>query len=62
MKNNVLSRLSPQWLCGNSFTWAYDIRASCQVHHVPKNRTSFAQVNELPQSLCGDNWEGTLFS
>ena len=26
------------------------------------NRTSCAQVHELPQSHCGDNWEGTLFS
>ena len=41
-ENNVLSRLSPQWLCGN--------------------RTSCAQVHELPQSYCGDNREGTLFS
>ena len=24
--------------------------------------TSCAQVHELPQSHCGDNWEGTLFS
>ena len=22
-ENNVPSRLSPQWLCGNSCTWAY---------------------------------------
>ena len=31
-----------------------------------RNRTSCAQVHELPQikaiSHCGDNWEGTLFS
>ena len=26
------------------------------------NRTSSAQVHELPQSHCGDNQEGTLFS
>ena len=26
------------------------------------NRTSCAHVHELPQSHCGDNWEGTLFS
>ena len=26
------------------------------------HRTSCAQVHELPQSHCGDNWEGTLFS
>ena len=27
-ENNVPSRLSPQWLCDNSCTWAHD------VHHV----------------------------
>ena len=27
-----------------------------------KNLTSCAQVHELPQSHCGDNWESTLFS
>ena len=27
------SRLSPQWLCGNSCTWAHDVRLS---NHVPK--------------------------
>ena len=26
------------------------------------NRTSCAQVHELPQSHCGDNQEDTLFS
>ena len=26
------------------------------------NRTSCAQMHELPQSHCGDNREGTLFS
>ena len=31
-------------------TWAHDVRTSC------------AQVHELPQSHCGDNREGTLFS
>ena len=25
-ENNVSSRLSPQWLCGNSCTWAHDVR------------------------------------
>ena len=25
-ENNVLSRLSPQWLCGNSCTWTHDVR------------------------------------
>ena len=24
-ENNVLSRLSPQWLCGDLCTWTYDV-------------------------------------
>ena len=51
-ENNAPSWLSPHWLCGNSCTWAHDVRLS----------TSCAQVHELPQSHCGDNREGTLFS
>ena len=37
-ENNVPSRLSPQWLCGSSCTWAHDVRLSCAqaVPHVPK--------------------------
>ena len=30
MKTMCPPRLSPQWFCGNSCTWAHD------VHHVPK--------------------------
>ena len=26
MKNNVPSKLSPRWLCGNSCTWTHDVR------------------------------------
>ena len=33
-ENNVPSLLSPQWLCGNSCTWAHDVRFD--LHHVPK--------------------------
>ena len=47
-ENNVPSRLSSQWLCGNSCIWAHDV--------------THAQVHELPQSQCDDNREGTLFS
>ena len=49
---NVLSRLSSQWLCGNSWVWTHDVQfmMSCD------------QVHELPQSPCGDNQEDTLFS
>ena len=35
---------------------------SSSVHHPYISRTSCAQVHELPQSHCGDNREGTLFS
>ena len=47
-ENNVPSLLSPQWLCGNSCTWALDVRfhpyimysygfiRTSTVHHVPK--------------------------
>ena len=27
-ESNVPSQLSPQWLCGNSCTWAHDVRLS----------------------------------
>ena len=37
-ENNVLSPLSPQWLCGNSCTWAHD------VHHVPKCMSSHKAI------------------
>ena len=76
-ENNVPSCLSPQWLCYNSNTWAHDVsnRTLC-VYHVPTcthNRTSSAQVrelppshwsavHELPPSHCSDNWDSTLFS
>ena len=28
LENNDPSRLSPQWICGNSCTWAHDVRPS----------------------------------
>ena len=31
-ENNVPSRLSPQWLCGNSCTWAHDVRHIYYAH------------------------------
>ena len=74
-ENNVPSRLSSQWLCGNSCTWANDVLNQRVLNNLSKehnisgslvpamcNRTSCAQVHELPQSDCGDNREGTLFS
>ena len=45
IENNVASRLSQQWICGNSCTWAHDkqccYRTSCaQVHELPHHRTT----------------------
>ena len=31
-KNNVPSWLSPQWLCGNSCTWAHDVPKCMSCH------------------------------
>ena len=45
-ENNAHSQLSPQWVSGNTCTWAHDVLLW---------RTSCAQVNELPQSHCGNN-------
>ena len=45
------TRLSPQWLFGNSCT------STVVAHDV-----SSAQIHELPQSYCSDNQEWTLFS
>ena len=46
-ENNVASHLSPQWLYGDSCTWADD------VYHLPKCMS----CHELPQSHFGDNRE-----
>ena len=48
-EKNVPSRLSPQWLCGNSFTWAHDVWF---INH---------QVHELPQSHCDDTRRAHFF-
>ena len=47
-ENNVPSWLSAQWSCGNSCSWAHDVRVDKKMH-------------KLPQSLCIDNREGSLF-
>ena len=38
-ENNVSSWLSPQWLCGNSCTWAHDV----QLHIAGTNEQKSAQ-------------------
>ena len=36
-ESTLPSQLSPQWVCGNSCTWAHDLRLCIiAVHHVPK--------------------------
>ena len=72
----MLSQLSPQWLCGNSCTWVYDVRLHIAGTNEPKsaqetkqelvpamcNGTARAQVHELPQNYFTDDREVTLFS
>ena len=41
-ENNVPSRLSPQWLSGNSWTWAYDV----QLHIAGTNEPKSAQEDK----------------
>ena len=36
-ENNMSSRLSPQWLCGDSCTWAHDVRLHIACTNKPKN-------------------------
>ena len=36
-EKNVSSRLSPQWLCSNSFTWAHDVRLHITGTNEPKS-------------------------
>ena len=36
-ENNVPFRLSPQWLCGNSCTWTYDVRLQISGTNKPKS-------------------------
>ena len=36
-ENNVPSRLSPQWLCGNSYTWAHDEQLHTAGTNEPKS-------------------------
>ena len=39
-KNNVPSRLSPQWLCDNSFTWANDVWLYILLHIIYMTNSS----------------------
>ena len=36
-ENNVPSWLSPQWVCGNSCTWAHDVRLHIASTNEPKS-------------------------
>ena len=37
MKTMYTSRLSPQWLCGNSCIWAHDVRLHIAGTNEPKS-------------------------
>ena len=42
-EKNVSSRLSPQWLCSNSFTWAHDVRLHIAGTNKPKSAQQVKQ-------------------
>ena len=46
---NVPSRLSPQWLCGNSCTWAHDV----QLHIAGTNEPKSAQQVKQRDNISG---------
>ena len=43
LENNVPSRLSPQWLCGNSYTRAQDARLHFTGTNEPKSAQQVKQ-------------------
>ena len=56
MKKNVPSRLSPQWLCGNSCTWAHDVRlhiaGRAHCFHIFIGHIVFGRVFMIAYILC----------
>ena len=53
----IMKTMCPPGYHHNSFVATHALG-----HMMYINRTSCGQVHELPQSHCGDNREGTLFS
>ena len=61
MKNNVLSQLSPQWLCGNSYTWAEDVRLHITGTREPKSAQQVKQgvrsaIQEIMSNARHTEW------
>ena len=46
-ENNVPSCLSPQWLCGNSCTWAHEVRLHIVGTYEPKMTTLYIRVFQI---------------
>ena len=51
-ENNVPSRLSPQWLCGSSWTWTLNVY---DAHHVPKCMSCHKTIVVITQ-MHGTRW------
>ena len=53
-----------EWFQNKEYSLEYQLFVETYFHimYIYINRISRAQVHELPQSHCGDNLEGTLFS
>ena len=58
----IMKTMCPPSYHHNGFVATHALGHMMYGSSVRFNRTSCAQVHELPQSHCGDNWEGTLFS
>ena len=50
-ENNVPSRLSPQSLCGNSFTWAHDVWFVHYVYHMHKCMSCHKATMVIPDRV-----------
>ena len=57
----IMKTMCPPGYHHNGFVATHALGHMMYGYHL-SNRTSCGQVHELPQSHCGDNREGTLFS
>ena len=58
----IMKTMCPPGYHHNGFVATHALGQMMYGNHKYGNRTSCAQVHELPQSHCGDNRDGTLFS
>ena len=54
---NVSSRLSPEWLCGNSCTWAHNVRLHIAGTNEPKSVQQVKEHKTTYDHLCGRRFQ-----